>query len=57
MARRIENRTQRRLSVTIIGEGITEQYYAFISLILYGKNRKISAHNEQIFRFKSFHTG
>jgi len=27
MARRIENRTQRRLSVTIIGEGITEQYY------------------------------
>ena len=27
MARRIENRSQKRCSVTIIGEGITEQYY------------------------------
>ena len=27
MARYIENKKQRRLSITIIGEGITEQYY------------------------------
>jgi len=27
MARKIENRIQKRRSVTLIGEGITEQYY------------------------------
>lgn len=36
MARRIENRSQKKRSVTIIGEGITEQYYFTHIRTLYG---------------------
>ena len=36
MARRIENRRQQKRSVTIIGEGLTEQYYFTHIRTLYG---------------------